>query len=325
MSKALALSLAFGWNFLSPIWTSMPPTISTVAVRLHDSRVLSFRCGGAGPQTVVLESGLGGDAGGWRKLQLILEDKYRVCSYDRAGSGLSDPAPNPRDANAIAADLSEGLQSLGPAKPVVLIAHSAGAIFSRRFAELYRDKVAAMVLVDPSVEYQDKRFAAKFGPGAGSVAPMRGNLVDCLQAARDNKLDLGTPAYIKCLPAGSAPTAAELKRRLEIASNPRAIANKISELDELWSTSSDEVSQDLRASENIPVIVLTAAGTYSTLSAPAKAQVDKLWLDLHLETASRYKLNQAITVENSSHLMMNDQPLAIAQAVDRVLLQARSR
>ena len=49
-----------------------------------------------GQPTVVLESGHGDWSAGWRKVQPEIARFARVCAYDRAGFGWSDPGRLPR-------------------------------------------------------------------------------------------------------------------------------------------------------------------------------------------------------------------------------------
>src|SRR4051794_10615164 len=64
--------------------------------RTSDGRKLRVYCLGKGGPTVVLESGLGDGAWSWRTVQPAIAKQTRVCSYDRAGLGLSDEAHGPR-------------------------------------------------------------------------------------------------------------------------------------------------------------------------------------------------------------------------------------
>jgi len=72
----------------------------------------------------------------------------RAVSYDRAGHGWSDPAPEPRTARQIAQELNTLLNATGLPGPYVLVGHSFGGYVNRAYAHLYRDRVAGMVLVD---------------------------------------------------------------------------------------------------------------------------------------------------------------------------------
>src|SRR5215470_1076626 len=50
-------------------------------------------CSGSGSPTVVLEGGRGSDWIYWQLVQPELSATTRVCSYDRAGLGSSEPQP----------------------------------------------------------------------------------------------------------------------------------------------------------------------------------------------------------------------------------------
>jgi len=69
--------------------------------------------------------------------------------YDRGGTGCSSPVPLPRTAAAVAEELETLLRTLRIERPVVLVAHSLGGAYAQRFAQLYPDRVAGMVLLDP--------------------------------------------------------------------------------------------------------------------------------------------------------------------------------
>ncbi|MGB6717584.1 MAG: hypothetical protein WBE47_11580, partial [Candidatus Acidiferrales bacterium] len=57
---------------------------------------LNLDCSGQGSPTVILDSGLGVPAVGWKFVQPEVAKFTRVCSYDRAGYGWSTPGPMPR-------------------------------------------------------------------------------------------------------------------------------------------------------------------------------------------------------------------------------------
>ena len=70
-----------------------------------DGRRMHLRCTGAGSPTVVLETGAGTPGAMWDLVQPEIATLTRVCSYDRAGLGLSEGSPNPRDAETVAQEL----------------------------------------------------------------------------------------------------------------------------------------------------------------------------------------------------------------------------
>lgn len=115
-------------------------------------------CAGQGSPVVVLDAGLGDSYISWRKVQPQIAKFIRVCSYDRAGLGYSDPSPRERTSRVFAEELHSLLHNAGIAGPVILVGHSMGGYDVRLFASLYRNEAAGMVLVDASHPEQRKRF-----------------------------------------------------------------------------------------------------------------------------------------------------------------------
>ena len=83
---------------------------------------------------------------GW--IEPAVAGDTRVCVYDRAGRGLSEPTDAPQDANEIATDLHTLLDRGDVPGPYVLSGHSFGGLYVLTFAALYPDQVAGMVLVE---------------------------------------------------------------------------------------------------------------------------------------------------------------------------------
>jgi pimeloyl-ACP methyl ester carboxylesterase len=109
---------------------------------------LHIRCTGSGSPTVVLQPG-GGDmssAMGW--IAPAVAQHTRVCVYDRAGRGWSEPSGNTQDGEQIATDLHTLLHRAHVPGPYVLAGHSFGGLYVRIFAARYPKEVAGMVLID---------------------------------------------------------------------------------------------------------------------------------------------------------------------------------
>jgi len=109
---------------------------------------LHLNCMGSGSPTVILQPG-GGDFSsvmGW--IAPAVAAQTRVCVYDRAGRGWSEPADGAQDATQIAADLHALLQRGNVPGPYVLAGHSFGGLYELTHANLYPADVAGMVLID---------------------------------------------------------------------------------------------------------------------------------------------------------------------------------
>lgn len=131
-------------------------------------------CTGNGSPTLILDAGFGGDFLVWSKVQPELSKTTRVCSYDRAGYGWSDPRPGPRDASEIAYELHQLLLQAGITEPVVLMGHSIAGLYIRAYASHYPQSVSGLVFVDASIPLQDERPAFKPGlPVPGEIALLK--------------------------------------------------------------------------------------------------------------------------------------------------------
>jgi pimeloyl-ACP methyl ester carboxylesterase len=117
----------------------------------HKLNIICTGAPGARP-VVLLEAGGGGTSAAWKAVQAALPATIRACAYDRAGSGKSDPGPQPRTMDAEAADLHLLLEKSGITEPIVFVGQSIGGILARLYLHKYPDLVAGMLLVDPTDE-----------------------------------------------------------------------------------------------------------------------------------------------------------------------------
>src|SRR5215210_1177768 len=111
---------------------------------------MHINCVGEGSPTVILEAANLGISAHWIRVQQQLARTTRVCAYDRAGMGWSEPGPEPRDARHISSELHTLLKGAGTEGPYVLVGHSYGGLYARMYAARYSDEVAGLVLVDSS-------------------------------------------------------------------------------------------------------------------------------------------------------------------------------
>ncbi len=112
---------------------------------------------------IVLECGAFGCSADWQVVQdrLARRGLYSLA-YDRAGLGYSDPGPEPRDGQAIAADLEALLAEAGETGPLLMVGHSMAGLLLRVFVGRNRERVVGVVLVDAvTPEDMDVRAAAR--------------------------------------------------------------------------------------------------------------------------------------------------------------------
>jgi pimeloyl-ACP methyl ester carboxylesterase len=124
-----------------------------VAARITqvEGRAVEIELQGQGSPSVVFESGLGDDLSPWSEVASSIANRTTCLSYSRAGYGQSATSKSPRrDQQTVAAELDELLQSLNLPPPYILVGHSLGGVYVQAYAAAYPQKVAGLVLVDPT-------------------------------------------------------------------------------------------------------------------------------------------------------------------------------
>jgi pimeloyl-ACP methyl ester carboxylesterase len=137
--------------------TTASGTVQVVAT--VNGRKVAGQCTGASAvaPTVLLEVGMGAPRQALELIEQHLVQHTRVCSYDRAGKGESDPVKTPRPVSEVMSDAHAFLTQAaaqGAKPPYVLVGQSFGAEVVFRYAQLYPDQVAGFVSINPSPPYK---------------------------------------------------------------------------------------------------------------------------------------------------------------------------
>lgn len=135
----------------------------------HDRRLNIF-CLGQGAPTVLLEAGSGGSTLDWQRVQGRIATTTRVCWYERAGYGFSNPAtPIPEVRDAVD-DLHRLIEVAHVGPRAVLVGHSSGGLYAVAYAERFPGDVGGLVLVDPG--YPGQQDYAAYGLGTARSASL---------------------------------------------------------------------------------------------------------------------------------------------------------
>lgn len=281
-------------------------------VTLGDGRKINLQCAGRGSPTVILESGFGANAGAWYKVQPTLARQTRVCSYDRAGYGFSDPGPDPRDGAAAARDLDAALTAAGIEGPYIVVGHSAGGLYARLFAARRPGEVQGLVLLDPTVEQVAR------SPGADGLGRMRARLERCLAAASASPPPPDSdPAWKGC--TGKEPS----KHDLQVAHDPRMWRNQLSELNEIFGRTSRDVMRIGGLLNDVPAYVITASETAASAPQIPTQPPVSAWEFQHQQLSAGFRVGYQQTVL-SGHLVMIDRPEIAISAVSTMIEAARA-
>jgi pimeloyl-ACP methyl ester carboxylesterase len=166
-----------------------------------DGRRLSGHCSGTqrpGTPAVLLESGMGGGQEQLSGIESALSERTLVCSYDRAGTGQSDPPPKrPRPVSTLVADLDAFAAATPAQPPYLLVGQSIGANVVLMYAQTYPEKVAGFVSMNPGPPAKTFLPAAKkvetTQEYAGELADFGGQNNEGI-SAYEPTLDHGLPA-----------------------------------------------------------------------------------------------------------------------------------
>jgi len=287
--------------------TRYPPPGRLVDVggyRMHIS------CMGAGTPTVVLNSGAGGFSAEWSLVQPELAKTTRVCAFDRAGMGWSEPGPAPRSPAHIADELHKLLTNAGIDGPIVLVAHSAGGKHARLYAQRHAEQVAGIVLVDARSEYVDDRLTPE--RAAAERAEYQGFQSQIATLSRFGVVRLiWSWGWPKALPVAAklAPETRQLIGILQV--RPQHQATSLSETDDARLDNAALRDATLGAT---PLVVLEAGRSMQQLPNWRESQD----YQAGLSTNSRL-----IVAEGSDHSIHWDRPALVIDAVRAVIEAAR--
>jgi pimeloyl-ACP methyl ester carboxylesterase len=229
---------------------------------------LHLRCTGAGTPTVVLEPGAGGMSSSLGWIAPAIARGTRVCVYDRAGRGWSEPADTAQDGAQIATDLHTLLQRGHVPGPYVLAGHSFGGLYVLTFAARYPDEVAGMVLVDSTAPASAANSGTPSHGDGGSSNGMRR-----VSALVSTSARLGLGRLYAQVDFGSLPPRSREEVRAS-AATPSTLGSTIDEY--LQAAASAEQAAALGDLADKPLIVLTAGSGHDAAWSAAQNRLARL-------------------------------------------------
>jgi pimeloyl-ACP methyl ester carboxylesterase len=270
------------------------PSASTELVADVDigGRTMHLECVGptdTGEPTILLEAAGGGDYLSWAEILSAMQATHRLCAYDRAGLGQSEPpAEASRTAVDQVADLRSLLDAAGVSGPFVIGAHSYGANVATLFTQVYPDDVVGLLFVDPQSPRVDVRFRDALPDPAADEPASVTEFRDVLETFNDDPSQ--NPEHLHLWPS-FAEAAAALEAPGPLFGNR-------------------------------PVVVLSAEmtpGAQMGLPPDLAATVDEIWGVAQQELADESTAGSLETVSGAGHEIQVDQPSAVILALESIL------
>ncbi len=269
---------------------------------------LHLHCTGSGSPTVVLEPG-GGETSstlGW--IAPAVARHTRVCVYDRAGRGWSEPADTPQDANQITADLHTLLQRGRVPGPYVLAGHSFGCLYALTYAARYPDDVAGMALLDSTAPAGAAEPRTESPGDAGSYDAL--GRVSALTSASAR---LGLGRLYAQFDFGGLPA----RSRDEVRASTATASTIRSTIDEyVQANASMQQAAALDDFADKPLVVLTAGSGHDAAWSTAQNELATL------STNSDHRVIDGAT--HASLIMDHDDAAITTQAILDVVASVRS-
>jgi pimeloyl-ACP methyl ester carboxylesterase len=267
-----------------------------------------------GAPSVVMDSGLGGTVLDWQLVQPEVAKFARVCTYDRAGMGWSDPGDQPRTSQQIVKELHTLLGNAGVVEgPYVLVGHSFGGTNMQVYASHYPDEVAGMVLVDSALEDEKAVTLTQ----SLQPSPVLLKIYATIGLTR-------LPYTLGGEPPGL--TSPELEdEQVAISSHRKhvfAVADETSSLQESF----NENRADPMSLGNKPLMVLSAGFVQLTGTGLSQEQVnliDELHSDSQAALTRRSENAKQIIAEDSGHYIQVERPALVIDAVRHVVEATR--
>ncbi|WP_229900102.1 alpha/beta fold hydrolase [Streptomyces hiroshimensis] len=251
---------------------------------------------------MVFEGGLASTRSYWALVQQAVAGSARAVVYDRSGLGRSAPDPSGRrPLTRLADDLGDLLDHLGPG-PFILVGHSWGGLIVRVAAAARPERIAGLVLVDPTDEACDLLFERsvrkqeKIRLGAALLLARLGvfgflfrKVTAALppDAAADMRAEAFTVAAIRTMGAEQASIEADLRA---LRDHPPKLGD-------------------------IPVTVISATRPTPGMSARARKSVN----ESHAYRAQQSPRGRHVPALQADHMVPTAEPGIIITEIERLL------
>ena len=260
------------------------------------------------PAVIVESSGFGSSVSN-KKAREEIAVRAQVCSYDRAGTGWSDPGPAVITTGVLVSDLERLLAGAAIPPPYLIVASSIGGLTAELYTRRHPDLVSGLVMLDAAnSDGANRKAALVTGTNIALVCSAK-------WAARFGLLRLADPFRLRReSPAAEASRSVAQLYTVERMASVCAMAHGLR-------ASLAELNGAPVLRSDLPLTVLTA-GSAEGLIPPGlswlRGKADAFrseFLQTQQQFAARSTQGTWRLVQNSGHLIASDQPHVAAEAV----------
>jgi pimeloyl-ACP methyl ester carboxylesterase len=274
---------------------------------------MHINCVGQGSPTVILEAGWSDFSLLWRTVQPEVAEFTRVCSYDRAGYGWSEPSPHPRTANSMVEELHTLLVNAEIQGPLVMVGHSMGGVLVRVYTHNYPEEVVGMVLVDSVQEEQFLRYPEAWAQ-ANEAAFGQFRMLGVLNSSGILALMPGS------IPNRGLPDDAFAQYQASLSTS-RYFQTSLAEWESEEDGFAEVLTLQIESFEDMPLMVLRRGHPEpsSLISDTENQQIWEIWQEWHIEMAGLSSVGKLVVAEQSGHHIQLDQPDLVIDAIRQVV------
>ena len=266
---------------------------------------LYLDCIGEGTPTVVIEGGAGAWSIHYRRIQDEVAGVARVCAYDRAGLGASDPSSAPRRSSVMADELHRLLHAAGEQGPFLLVGHSLGGYNVRVYQRRYALDVVGLVLLESAHERQWDRLPGVWDAVEAQLPTMRAYA----EAVRRGEIGL------QDMPPWPEAMSQEVRAEYEAAIvNPVVHETTAAEFANARASAGDVPRVDMG---DLPLIVASEISSFEAFRGTGLdiEASNRVWADLQADLATLTSSAVHLLSEAGDHNMASTDPEFAAAAI----------
>lgn len=352
----------FKWMLLLLV---IPPVANYAAIqtewqRLRDNdalfdigfgQKLYMSCRGTGRPTILLDAPTGQTSDLWYRLQEDLSQVSRVCVWDRAGLGFSDPPPsfNYSDPGEAAVGNAMGPETTSQRMvndlhrlvtfaypqdpPFILVGSELGALNAMAYALKHREHVAQVVLIDPVSTKLFEEMDTRGSPTSSALTSWHKfwwtqQIPSFRLLQFSAMLGLNRFAIFTGL---IQPPLQEEEDDVDVRTRQRHFMCSASHLGTVWSehvylnASTFQVQADLekaKHSADLPACTVITGNYYDEL---LPSGLNRAWSRSAQHVMANWPNKcQHLVINGADHHVIHRQPVAIAQPIRRMIKQISS-